>query len=135
LRFYIASFVGERTATQELQSAVVEAGHEITVDWTSFPSAPDDGDRNSRPDDVAEIAIRDLRGIQSADVFVLQAGVPEGRGKYTELGFAIALSEEKGSPRVFVVGNKPDHSIFFFHPAVHRVRSIQEALESLGRED
>lgn len=88
-------------------------------------------ERNQRPEDVAEIAVRDLEGIRAADVVVLLAGVPEGRAKYAEMGAAIALAVEHGRPRIYVVGDSPEQSIFFFHPSVRRVGIIEDVVQDV----
>lgn len=130
MEFYVASFVGERERTQEIQAYLRERGHEITTDWTSLPGVPSP-ERNDRHDEVQAIAVRDIRGIQAADVFVLLAGVADGRAKYAELGAAIMSAVLNGKPRIYVLGDRPVHSVFFFHPTVKRVKSIQEVLEDL----
>ena len=61
MKFYIASFVGERERTQRVQAELRQRGHEITIDWTSFPGVPS-LERNDRPDEVRAIAVRDLVG-------------------------------------------------------------------------
>ena len=130
MRFYIASYVGERQRTQEIQNRLRSLGHEITVDWTAFPGVPSD-ERNVRPDDVAAIAVRDLDGILRADVFVLLAGVPQGRAKYAELGAAIMSAVLTGKPRIYVLGDEPVHSVFFFHPTVKRVITLDDMLSDI----
>ena len=130
MKFYVASFVAERERTQEVQAALRARGHEITVDWTSFPSVPL-SERNERPYDVRAIAVRDLEGIQNADVFILLAGVADDRAKYAELGAAIMSAVQNKKPRIYVIGDNPAHSVFFFHPAVKRVNSLDEVLTEI----
>lgn len=132
MKFYVASFVGERKRTQQVQAELRQRGHEITSDWTSFPGVPST-ERNDRPDEVRAIAVRDLEGVQAADVFVLLAGVADGRAKYAELGAAVMSAVQNGTPRIYVVGDNPVHSVFFFHPTVARVSSIDEVLADLER--
>jgi len=131
MKFYIASYVGEKEQTQTAQRYLRSFGHEITVDWTALPGVPGP-ERNDREDDTAEIAVRDLNGVFEADVFVLIAGVPEGRAKYVELGAALASSARTGKPRVYVLGQSPTHSVFFFHPSVKRVATIDDVLADIG---
>ena len=130
MRFYIASYVGERQRTQEIQNRLRSLGHEITVDWTAFPGVASD-ERNTRPDDVTAIAVRDLNGILEAEVFILLAGVPDGRAKYAELGAAIMSAVQTGKPRIYVLGQDPVYSVFFFHPTVKRVTSLDDVLNDL----
>ena len=130
MKFYIASYVRERQQTQEVQSRLRSLGHEITVDWTAFPGVPSH-ERNARSDDVADIAVRDLEGILKADVFILLASLPEGCAKYAELGAAIMSSVKIGKPLIYVLGDAPVHSVFFFHPTVKRVRSLEDVLRDV----
>ena len=132
MKFYVASFVGERERTRQIQAELRRRGHEITIDWTSFPGVPSQ-ERNDRPDEVRMIAERDLEGIQAADVFVLVAGVADGRAKYAELGAAIMSAARNGGPRIYIIGDRPVHSVFFFHPTVTRVSSIDEVLANLEK--
>jgi hypothetical protein len=97
------------------------------VDWTALPGIPSD-ERNLRPDDVSAIAVRDLDGILKAEVFILLASVPEGRAKYAELGAAIMSAVQTGKPRIYVLGEDPVHSVFFFHPTVNRMTSLDDIL-------
>ena len=130
MKFYIASYVGEREQTREIQAQLCRLGHEITTDWTSFPSVPV-SERNERPDEVAAIATRDLEGVRNADVFILLAGLADGRAKYAELGAAIMSAVQNGRPKVYVIGDQPAYSIFFFHPAVKRMTSLDEVLKDI----
>ena len=80
---------------------------------------------------MTAIAVRDLGGILEAEVFVLLAGVPDGRAKYAELGAAIMSAVQNGRPKIYIVGDSPVHSVFFFHPTVKRVNSIDDLLRDL----
>lgn len=102
------------------------------MDWTAFPGVPSD-ERNARPDDVTAIAVRDLDGIVNADVFILLAGVPEGRAKYAELGASIMSAVQTGRPRIYVLGKEPVHSVFFFHPTVKRMISLDDILNDIEK--
>jgi hypothetical protein len=130
MTFFISSFVGEREQTQQVQAELRRLGHEISVDWTSFPGVPE-SERNERPHEVAAIAIRDLEGVRHADVFVLLAGVADGRAKYAELGAAIMSAVQNGKPRIYILGDQPVHSVFFFHPAVKRMNTLDEILKDI----
>lgn len=100
------------------------------MDWTAFPGVPSE-ERNARPGDVTAIAVRDLDGILEAEVFILLAGVPEGRAKYAELGASIMSAVQTGKPRIYVLGDGPVHSVFFFHPTVKRVASLDDVLADI----
>ena len=131
MKFYVASYIGELEQTQHVQAEILQRGHEITVDWTSYSGVPSYA-RNAKPDEVAAIALRDLEGIQDADVFILLAGVADGRAKYAELGAALISAVQNGKPKIYVIGNHPVDTVFYFHPKVKRVTSLGDAMRDLG---
>jgi len=130
LKFYIAAFVGERDRVKEIQRRLRDAGHEITVDWASSQGVPETG-RDQSPERVQEIAIRDLNGVRVCDAFILLAEPEDGRAKYVELGVAIQEHLERGKPKIYVLGEKTSQSIFFYHPVVKRVRTLDEILKGV----
>ena len=134
MKIYVASYVGEKELAQRLQRKLIALGHEITVDWTAFPGVPT-SQRNLRPDEVSEIAVRDLKGVREADVFILLANVTDGRAKYAELGAALMSAEFTSKPKIYVVGKEGDHSVFFFHPAVTRVSDSDALLSTISETD
>jgi hypothetical protein len=131
VKFYVASHVTGKERVRAIHRRLREAGHEITVDWTSYEAVPS-AERETRPERVREIAVRDLAGVRNCDVFVLLAEPPDGRAMYAELGVAIALSLLGGAPRVYVLGEDAAECVFFYHPAVKRVCGIDEVLADLG---
>ncbi len=131
MKFYIASYVGEKERVRAIQRQLRALGHEITVDWTSYPGVFGK-ERDEHPERVGEIAVRDMRGVQDCDVFILLAEPADGRAKYAELGAAIMANLYTGRPRVYVLGNKTSQSVFFYHPTVRRVTTLEAVLEELG---
>ena len=101
------------------------------MDWTAFPGVPIE-ERNAREEEAQAIAVRDLDGILNCDVFLLLADPPEGRAKYAELGAALVSAMQTGKPTIYVLGDYPAHSVFFFHPRVKRVRTIADVLNDLA---
>ena len=130
MRFYVASHISGKEDVQAIHARLRELGHEITVDWTAFEGVFGD-DRNQYPEKVAAIAIRDMVGVEDCDVFVLLTEPPEGRAKYAELGAAIMSAVQNGKPEIFVIGDLPSHSVFFYHPTVTRVKTMDDVLAEL----
>ena len=128
MKFYVAAYAGERDRVAAVHRRLREAGHAITVDWTDLLDVADD-ERDAHPQRVAAVATRDLGGVADCDVFILLSDPPDGRAKYAELGAAIMSSVLRGRPKVYVVGEQTHHSVFFYHPAVTRARSIDEVPE------
>ena len=54
---------------------------------------------------------------------------------YVEFGIALASNVKTGLPKIYVVGKKNDQSQSYFHPNVHRVSSIEEAIKDIGEND
>lgn len=127
MKFYVASSITNKAEVRKLFGTLKTKGHEVTTDWTLTDEIPEDA-RGLRRDYTQSIAKRDFEGIRECDAFVLLSKPAEGRSMYVELGLAIATYEATGKPLVFVVGPDNDESVFYFHPAVQRVGTLEEAL-------
>jgi len=86
------------------------------------------GERLEKKEYVQALASRDFQGVRECDVFILLSEPVEGRSMYVELGLALSMHEATGRPQVFVVGATNDQSIFYFHPAVRCLRTLDEVL-------
>jgi hypothetical protein len=128
MKIYVASSIRNKNKVQELFGGLKAKGHEVTTDWTLTNDSPED-ERGLKKDYMRSIAKRDCEGIRESDVFVLLSKPSEGRSMYVELGLAIAMHEATGKPSVFVVGPDNNESVFYFHPVVQSVGSMDEALE------
>ena len=131
MKFYIAAYIRQKKRVRAIFSVLRKAGHEITVDWTNgrVTSIPD---RDKDPKRIREIAVRDMNGVRNCDVFIILSTPVNGRAKYVELGAAISSFLDKGRPRVYVLGEKINQSVFYYHPAVKRVRSLAEIINDIG---
>ncbi|MDP2807530.1 MAG: hypothetical protein Q8O74_05265 [bacterium] len=127
MKFYIAAYVREKTRVKEIFRVLRKAGHEITVDWTNGRVISIQN-RDKDPKQIQGIAVRDMNGARNCDVFIILSTPVNGRAKYVELGAAISSFLEKGRPLVYVLGEKTDQSVFYYHPAVNRVRSLEEII-------
>lgn len=79
-------------AVQVVQSAVVAAGHDLTLDWSRGPDAALD-DYGSLPEVSAELATEDLEAVLTADAVLVVASDHDGRGMFVELGAALARAQ------------------------------------------
>jgi len=130
MKFYVAAFVEEKQRVQAIHARLRASGHSVTADWT-VPLDIDGEERDRHPQRVAAVAERDMNGVRECDVFVLLAEPPDGRAKYAELGAAIMSRVTSGRPKVYVLGEQTHQSVFFYHPAVERVRSLGEILQGI----
>lgn len=124
MRVYVAGPVGETSTVRAIQDAVVDAGHELTLDW----SRQDDSslsDYASAPEVSSRIAVQDLRAVLAADAVLIAASGPGGRGMFVELGAALSRAEHGQLDHLVVIGAVHDDSVFFYHPAVQRVATVQ----------
>ena len=87
----------------------------------------------SRPDDSAQIAQADLTGVMDADAVIVIASSPKpGRGLFVELGAALARAEMGLLRHVVAVGTIVHESVFYFHPRVRRVGTVEEWLTEVA---
>lgn len=115
MRIYVAARFDNKQAAREAMHTLETHGHEVTLDWTVFGA-----DGNTRLQ-----AMADLSAVAHSDVFVLLAS-EHMRGAFVEMGVAMAYCK-----RVYVV-NSPGNMIFYQHPLVHPVGSVEEVIAELG---
>ncbi len=63
-----------------------------------------------------------------ADAVVVVASENDGRGMFVELGAALAQAWRGELEHVVVVGPINHQSVFYYHPAVRRVSTVDEWL-------
>ena len=132
MKFYVAAFVEAKERVQSIYRRLEELGHTITVDWTDELGLSGE-ERDLYPERVQAIAVRDMNGVRDCDVFILLAEPPDGRAKYAELGAAIMSCLVRGQPKIYVLGEETHHSVFFYHPSVKRVRTIDDVMRNIGQ--
>ena len=125
MKFYVAARWGLREEVRDIYKKIEEGGHEITEDWTVR-----EGVRpySQHPKLSREYSISDVEGVRDCDVFVLLSD-KAGTGIHTELGTAILSNIERDKPKIYVIGDHLDMSMFFFHSSVNRSRNIDAVLE------
>lgn len=128
-RVYVAGKVGRGEGVVKILVARLERlGYSITYDWTLDPvRKPFEGN----PDAVAA-AERMARGIMEADIVIVLCQKEGGVGYHIETGGALVASlvlsfvQGERRRRIYLVGEGNDRSVFYFHPAVTRIASIEE---------
>jgi hypothetical protein len=123
MKFFVSGKVGVESDVRSVMKAIREAGHEITFDWTTID--------HLRPYDENATACRDAAlkeslGVKDADVLIVISH-DRGVGMYVELGIAIGC----GVP-VRVVTNVESRTMFFHHPLVKKVDSIEQILKEFS---
>lgn len=115
-----------------VQSAVIAAGHELTLDWSRGPDASFTGDYGSLPEVSAELAADDLDAVLTADAVLIVASEHDGRGMFVELGAALARACRGDLAHIVVIGQIHHESVFFYHPAIQRVSALDEWLSNVS---
>ena len=117
---------------QAVQSAVVAAGHELTLDWTRGPDGTLVKDYESLPEVSAKLAADDLNAVLNAHAVLVVMSKHDGRGMFVELGAALTRASRGDLEHIVVLGPIQHESVFYYHPAVQRVSDVDEWLLSLG---
>ena len=123
MKFFVSGKVGDDDICKSLMESLKGAGHEITFDWTSIEHLRP-YDKNAAASQ--EAAISETCGVKNADVLVIIAH-DKGVGMYVELGIAIGA----GIP-VRVITKVESRTMFFHHPLVRRVNSVDEVIEEFS---
>ena len=112
MKVYVAAKFENKEEVRAVYALLLQAGHEVTVDWTVEPGEEDLGSEDYHKLQE-EWAIKDAQGVIDCDVLVM---LPHDRSKgaYAELGMAIAL----GKKSILVLPEKPFNCVFFHHPLV-----------------
>ncbi len=123
MKFFVSGKIGHENVAKEAMLALRKAGHEITFDWTTIEHlAPYDNNSSAS----RETAVKESQGVLDADVLVIFAH-KNGVGLYVELGIAIAANMP-----IRVITGTESNTIFFHHPLVKKVASLEEVIEEFS---
>lgn len=138
MKIFVSGQIGDVDNIRNIQQRLIDAGHQITHDWTRNET----GDKMLAGDaaklaDIQETGKRaksDIQGVIDADVYVLCTdNAKVGKGMYAELGAALALNSTRKIPAVYILGTLNHMSVFYFHPAVVRLRDVEELITVLSQ--
>jgi len=137
MKIFVSGQILDTVYVHSVQKRLRDAGHKITHDWT----VNETGEKmlatiEDKLKDVTETSRRaqlDIDGVINADAYVICTNnTTAGKGMYVELGAALALYETRGKPRIFVLGEMQHMTVFYFHPAVTHVKTIDELIKQLA---
>lgn len=134
MKIYVAGPLSDSVNVRAVQAAVIAAGHQLTLDWTAS-DATFDGDYASDLDRSARIAADDLDAVLNADAVLVVASQHEGRGMFVELGAALSRARQGELEHVVLVGPIQHDSVFYYHPTVRRVSTIEDWLSTVAKVD
>ncbi len=126
MKFYIAARFEFKEQVLALYKQVKAAGHQISFDWTQHASIKP---YDQNPELAAQYAQEDFNGVKNCDVFVLLSSEARSAGMFVEFGCALMSNDLTGLPHIFVVGDEEIRSVFFMHPSVRQVGTIDEVLK------
>lgn len=130
MKVFVSGQLGEKAAVRRAYAKFRAAGFEVTHDWTRTDNI---GDKLLEREESGKRAALDIQGVIDADVYVLMSDNREvGKGMYVELGAALAMQSRTGRPDVFIVGPLNHLSVFYLHPAVRLVESVDDVVSELA---
>ena len=129
MKFYIAARSGKKDVVKNIHKKLTSKGYKYLSTWTKVKNLMpyENNVRLSR-----SLSIKCINAAKKCDVFVLVSD-QEGAGMYTELGVAMLSSSLYGKPKIYVIGDHTNRSMFFFHPLVNRLKTIDDVLLDLER--
>lgn len=137
MKIFVSGQIDDYEYVQDVQDQFIKAGHTISHDWTvnetgsSFLATAEQKINNS--DESSRRAFNDIQGVVDADAYVICTSNKKiGKGMYAELGAALGLFHKEGKPWVYLLGDMEHLSIFYLHPAIKRVKSVNDIIEDIG---
>jgi hypothetical protein len=137
MKIFVSGQIDDIANVRSVQSKLVAAGHTITHDWTRNET----GDKMlAKPEDklrdIQETGRRaelDINGVVDCDAYVICTDNEKvGKGMYVELGAALALQATTNKPKIFLLGNMNHMSVFYFHPSVIHLATLDELVKELA---
>jgi hypothetical protein len=129
MKFYIASRVKHRMLVEKIHKQILGKGHEFVSTWVKEGEILPYEKHIKASQKRAEQCMRDVSG---CDVFVLISD-DSGCGMYTELGIALSSNIQSGRPKIYIIGDYINRSVFFFHAAMKRVGNIEEVFKDIEK--
>jgi hypothetical protein len=128
MKAYVSAKYENQDEVRRVYKLLAEKGYEMVYDWTTHdPIKP----YKDHPEKAGRYAKEESDAIFDCDLFIHLTVEKEGTAMFVELGIAIALSLQKGTPKIYIVGDYNSRSTFYYHPSVVRKNSIEEVLAEL----
>ncbi len=126
-RVYVASSFEQKEDVRVIHRMLIDAGHEITADWTTHNEIASLESEQERKSLKQQYAVEDTEGVKSATVYALLLGERKSTGAHIELGIALGASIGK----VCLIGNPDESQLFYSHPAITVFPDVSSFIESL----
>ena len=118
MKFYISAKWQLKDVVREMEDVLKRKGHEITSKWTERAYGRS---YEENRDMSAEYSEEEVDEILESDVLIHLSDMEGGKGKYVDLGIALAGNALQGRPQIYVLGEAANESQFYFHPEVQRI--------------
>jgi hypothetical protein len=129
MKFFVTGRSSNYQRVVEAFDAIESKYHDVTLRWTDLPMIKPYSENQQK---AAEYAIQQIKGIVSADVFVLFAH-KDGTGVFSEFGAALAMAETQ-KLQIYAIGDEEvrSASMFHYHPKIQWRDSLGQILQELG---
>ena len=118
MKIYISAKWQLKEKVKEIQEYLTSQRHEIISKWVERAFTRDYEEFN----DSGKFAEEETQAILRSDVFI-HISDEGGKGKYVDLGIAIAGNKLNKKPKIFVMGKGTNESQFYFHQSVERIKT------------
>ncbi len=125
MKWYIASRTRNREEVHKWANKLSQMGHNLIFDWTLLEGIEP---YNKNIDACKRISEELSKSIPNADIFVLLCD-SGGTDMFVELGIAIGSFLERGSPKIYLVGENNKRSLMHLHPSITHFRKVEEVFE------
>ncbi|MFH0805564.1 MAG: hypothetical protein V1901_01575 [Patescibacteria group bacterium] len=129
MKIYIASRFHKKEEVKKLYKLFINKGHKISSDWTLHKRIKP---YKENQEIASQYATEDVRGVKNSDIFIMISD-EVGTGMYTELGVAIASHVEFNKPKIYIIGDHKERSMFHFHPSINLKNNIEEVLKEIDK--
>lgn len=130
MKVFVSGRIHDQENIQKALSSVKKAGHEILFDWTTRGNLKPYTKNSSQSSQFAKDA---MDAISTSDVFICITHPEVAGGSSAELGAAIQSHILTGTPRIYMVGEYNTDVVFYFHPAIQKVKSIEDVLVEVAK--
>ncbi|OHB03527.1 MAG: hypothetical protein A3B14_03040 [Candidatus Zambryskibacteria bacterium RIFCSPLOWO2_01_FULL_45_21] len=127
-RVYIAASFEQKDTVKQAYELFTKHGYAITADWTLHKDIVSLPTKLEQEELAKQYAIEDTDGVSTAEVFILLLGNRKSTGAHIELGIALGAK----IPYIFVVSDRLNNQLFYRHPSVKHLQTIEEILEILN---
>ena len=136
MHIFVSGQITDLEHVRSIQQKLIDAGHTITHDWTLSETGDkmlaSNAAKLANIEETGRRAALDIQGVVDCDAYVICTNnTKAGKGMYAELGAALALNVTTTRPKIYLLGSMNHMSVFYFHPSVERVNSVEELIAAL----